>query len=117
MIERDLGKEMVDDYFKVGQWYEFPTDNAKGNYRKFMRIDKIYESKSEPYQACMLKGKGFVIKDDKLHKPITSKSEIIRYVWAEDYIAKRSCWSEEQIKEIYKEAMNSTFVELFWRDF
>ena len=112
-IERDLGKQMVDEYFKVGQWYEFPVANSNANYRKFMRIDKIYESRTEPYYACMLKGKGFVIKDNQLHNTSTSKAEIIRYTWAEDYIAKRSCWSEEQIKEIYQEAMNNSFNNLF----
>ena len=111
-IERDLGKQMVDEYFKVGQWYEFPVANSNANYRKFMRIDKIYESRTEPY-ACMLKGKGFVIKDNQLHNPITSTPEIIRYVWAESYILDRPLWSEREIKEIYKAATNNSFNTLF----
>ena len=113
IIERDLGKQMVDEYFKVGQWYEFPVSNTKACFRKFMRIDKIYESRNEPYYSCVLSGKGFIIKDNELHNPIASKPGIIRYVWAEDYIPKSPCWSEEQVKEIYKEAMNNSFNKVF----
>ena len=107
-IDEELGKQLVYDYYKVGNWYVFPM----GTMIKYLKVEKIHINKNMT-ERIFLRGTGFVILEDALHIPKTIKDEAIIFCWANDYIKKYTKIDEEKVKEIYKTGMEKSYKNIF----
>ena len=112
MTEVELGKKLVEDYYKVGNWYRFGGENDDLYMCKYLKVERIIHKKNMP-ERIFLKGKGFATLNGALHLPQTSKDEPIIFCWAEEYIQKYYQVNEDDVKKIYEDAMKKSFNNLF----
>ena len=108
----ELGKKLVEDYYKVGNWYKFGTGDDSVYMCKYLKVEKIVHNKRMP-ERVFLKGRGFATLKGALHLPHTSKDEPIIFCWAEDYIKKYYQISETEVINIYQSASTKAFFNMF----
>lgn len=106
--DKDLGKVLIDNYYKVGNWYRFKV-YLGGDSFKIMKITKI-QKKSDRY---FLKGIGFTVYKNALLNPFTSKDESVLFCWAEENIKYNIQYTEDEVKKIFAEAASKSQENLF----
>lgn len=105
---KDLGKALIDNYYKVGNWHRFRIYLGSDSF-KIMKITKI-QKKSDRY---FLKGVGFTVNNGALLNPSTSKDESVLFCWAEDDIKYNVQYTEDEVKKIFTEAASKAQENLF----
>ena len=108
--DKELGKKLINDYYKVGNWYRFKLYTGSDSY-KIMKVTKI--QKKDKDSRYFLKGIGFTVNNGALLNPSTSKDESVLFCWAEEDIKYNIQYSEDEVKTIFSEAAKKAANNLF----
>lgn len=108
----ELGKKLVSEHYKVGNWYKISSPNEDIYQCKYIKIEKIRHVKNMS-ERIFLKGKGFTTLKGALVTPSISKEEPVIFCWAEEYISRHPQLSETEVKSIFEQAVKKSFNNLF----